>query len=346
MEIQPVVLWILWRNEDGRLRKVAPPVPPQAKKLPTFRCRLDELYELALYLSVADRILAAKSISKDEVMNGHRYITKYNRGAIALGIPLVINNHLAMHYPTSYQFGPTYAWWLFGFERCNGDQKKVNLNGHANGEMELTLARAWVLKHRLYELVGSAGILAASLLLINLKITSLPPNANTKEKDLINRLTREHGSARGTLQTQIAGFANEDAIISPKRKGAPADLRKLGLYPLLLAFSQHHRPHLNISDDFSICPPGSTILSGARSTVSLAYIFKAGTRYGCSTSAVRTAGTATGDHFACIDVDQGRHPCKILHHLLVTVPGEAPIHVCVFQKMLSDDNIPVMPWDL
>lgn len=149
---------MLWRDDDGRLSKDAPPVPAKAKKPPKFRRRPDELYELALHLSVADRILAAKSISMDEVKEGHRYITKYNRGAITQGIPLVINNHLAMHYPTSYLFGPTYAWWLFGFERCNGDQKKVNLNGHANGEMELTLARAWVLKHRLYELVSPFSI--------------------------------------------------------------------------------------------------------------------------------------------------------------------------------------------
>ncbi|KAF7979478.1 hypothetical protein HWV62_42307 [Athelia sp. TMB] len=32
-EIQSTVLWMLWRNEDGRLRKNAPPVPPQAKHL-------------------------------------------------------------------------------------------------------------------------------------------------------------------------------------------------------------------------------------------------------------------------------------------------------------------------
>lgn len=145
---------MLWRDDNGMFRKSAPPVPAQSRHPPEFRRHLDELYDLALYLTVADRILAAKSISMNEVAEGHRYILKYNRSAINLGIPLVINNHLAMHYPASYQFGPTYGWWLFGFECCNGDQKKVNLNGHANGKMELTLARAWVLKHRLYELVS------------------------------------------------------------------------------------------------------------------------------------------------------------------------------------------------
>jgi hypothetical protein len=69
---------------------------------------------------------------------------------------MVINNHLSMHYPDSFLRGPTNSWWLMGFERCNGDQKKVNLNGHAEGaEMELTLARSWVQKHRLYELVSN-----------------------------------------------------------------------------------------------------------------------------------------------------------------------------------------------
>ena len=71
-----------------------------------------------------------------------------------MGWPMVINNHLSMHYPDSFLCGPTNSWWLMGFERCNGDQKKVNLNGHVEGaEMELTLARSWVQKHHLYELV-------------------------------------------------------------------------------------------------------------------------------------------------------------------------------------------------
>lgn len=116
----------------------------------------DKVYELAVYLSIVDHILAARSITTDEVAEGMKYLTLCNQGALAMGFPMVINNHLSMHYPDSFRFGPTNAWWLFGFERCNGDQKRVNLNGHAEGaEMELTLARAWVQKHRLYELVVS-----------------------------------------------------------------------------------------------------------------------------------------------------------------------------------------------
>jgi hypothetical protein len=77
-------------------------------------------------------------------------------GALAMRWLMVINNHLSMHYPDSFLRGPTNSWWLMGFKRCNGDQKKVNLNRHAEGvKMELTLARSWVQKHHLYELVSN-----------------------------------------------------------------------------------------------------------------------------------------------------------------------------------------------
>lgn len=138
----------------------------------------------------------------------------------------------------------------------------------------------------------------------------------------------------------------DGVIMSPRRRAQPVNLRDLGLYNILLDFSRTHWVHLTISDDFSTCPAGSTILSGANSTKSFPYIFKDGTRYGCSNSIIQTTGTSTGDHFACIDMDAGRHPCKILHHLLVTVPGEAPLHCCVIQRMLADDDIPTVPWDL
>ena len=65
----------------------------------------------------------------------------YNMGAVAMGFPMVINNHLAIHYLELFNYGPVPLWWLYSFERCNGDQKQVNLNGHADGaEMEVSLA--------------------------------------------------------------------------------------------------------------------------------------------------------------------------------------------------------------
>lgn len=154
VRIQPFVLWLCWRDENGRIPHIEPPVPTNSKTPPKFRRHLDDIYKLGVYLSVADHILSAKSITLADVKQGMRFITLYNNGAVAMGLPMVINNHLAMHYPMSFNNGPVPSWWLYGFERCNGDQKRVNLNGHSDGaEMEMTLARAWVQKHRLYELV-------------------------------------------------------------------------------------------------------------------------------------------------------------------------------------------------
>ena len=71
-----------------------------------------------------------------------------------MGFLMVINNHLAMYYSTSFIYGPVSSWWLYGFKQCNGDQKHIKLNGHADGaKMEMTLAWAWVQKHHMYELV-------------------------------------------------------------------------------------------------------------------------------------------------------------------------------------------------
>ena len=112
------------------------------------------MYKLGLFLSVADHILSAKSITLAKVKHGMQFITLYNMGAVTMGVPMVINNHLAMHYPESFNYGPVPSWWLYGFKRCNGDQKHVNLNGHADrSKMEMSLAQAWVQKHHLYELV-------------------------------------------------------------------------------------------------------------------------------------------------------------------------------------------------
>ena len=71
---------------------------------------------------------------------------------------MVPNHHMAMHYARLIRLhGPVYAWWLFAFERFNGMLEDVNTNGHANGQMELTLIRNWLIRQRIYELVSLWG---------------------------------------------------------------------------------------------------------------------------------------------------------------------------------------------
>lgn len=153
--IQPTLLWLAWRNaEDDKIRDDPPPVPRQSSNPPQFRRNLAETYQLSLYLSLAERILAAQSITMRNVKRAVRYLRMFCQGALRLGHHLVPNNHIAMHYDIIFRlFGPAYAWWLFAFERFNGFMKQVNINGHADGEMELSLLRDWIQKQRLHELV-------------------------------------------------------------------------------------------------------------------------------------------------------------------------------------------------
>lgn len=81
-------------------------IPTNSKSPPKFRRHLDDVYKLALYLSVVDHVLSARSIMLNEVKQGMRFIMLYNMGAVTMGFPMVINNHLAMHYLELFNYGP------------------------------------------------------------------------------------------------------------------------------------------------------------------------------------------------------------------------------------------------
>lgn len=144
----------------------------------------------------------------------------------------------------------------------------------------------------------------------------------------------------------LAYWLSEGVIITPKRKAKGVDLRQLGLYAHLLAFAQKHWVHLQIVDDFSIRPAGATIFGGSQVAKSVDFVFKDGTWYRCSTAVSARAGISTGDHFACVNIHDGRYPCKILYHFKVTVPGALSVYCSVVQHMVSDDSMPLLPLDL
>jgi hypothetical protein len=140
-------------------------VPHQSNKPPTFTRDIRQIYQIALHHSVAERILAAKSITLGDVKRGVNSFRLACQTAIMLQIPLKINHHMAMHYEMVFRLhGPAYAWWLFAFERFNGYMEDIKLNGHAGEEMELTCARGWVGMQRLYELVHFMSISALRLM--------------------------------------------------------------------------------------------------------------------------------------------------------------------------------------
>jgi len=140
------VLWLIWRDNTDKVPRKARDIPANARARPCFQRHLDDIFRMAVYLSVAERILASRTITIADVRRGQRYLQRFCEIAIRLKIHLKPNHHLAMHYEVIFRrFGPVYAWWLFAFERYNGLLEQVNLNGHASGEMELTLLRHWIL---------------------------------------------------------------------------------------------------------------------------------------------------------------------------------------------------------
>ncbi|KAF8119204.1 hypothetical protein EV363DRAFT_1400949 [Boletus edulis] len=303
--ILPFVLWICWRDQAGSIRSTPPTIPVTVKTRPTFQRDIQLVYKLSLYLAVSERILAGKSISPTDVDRGQAYLQLYCQGLQSLGVHQTINSHLAMHYSLVFRrYGPAYATWLFGFERFNGVLEDVNLNGHNGGEMEYSLMRDWVEKHRLHDLA-----------------VSLPADGSDKERKLIQRILDHKGLDRGTLQTQIAGFtagSNVPLYLSSKKFHNLRDLSHPGVYGLLISFLQNHFPELSIRDDMST-DIGGTVLFANQSVRVLPFVIKNGIRFGCST-AMRTSS----DHFAGVLFEDGRWPCKVVYHfeLGVTVVYE------------------------
>ncbi|KAL6307607.1 hypothetical protein BKA93DRAFT_815915 [Sparassis latifolia] len=342
VNVQTTVMWICWRDKNDKIPHREPPIPSNAKHELTFRRYLDEVYQLLIYLSVAERILASKAISMDEVGRGQHYLQKFSQGMLALGAHLVINHHMSMHYSLVFKsFGPAHAWWLFAFERCNGEQEAVNLNGHAEGEMETTLMRNWLAKQRLYELV---------------EFVSMPENTSPEERKLMSRVTTQKGMNRGTLHTQLAGFGTGATVFfriygsirmpnSTRRKKETRfiNLRSLPhaeVYGLLLSYAHSAWPDLNIVDDFTTFA-GFIPLSASHSAIGIPFLYRDGIRYGSSLD-----GRSQADRHACVDFTHSRVPCRLLYHFKLSITGKPHVFCSIVQRMKADERIPTMPWSM
>ncbi|KAJ2982401.1 hypothetical protein NUW54_g10758 [Trametes sanguinea] len=330
VNIQCTILWSLWGDDADMIRSNAPRPPRNAKDVEDFdRSDLAEIYEIFLFASVAERILASKSISAEDVQRGHSYLRRCCQRMLALGIHLLPNHHLAMHYPEIFRlFGPVYAWWLYAHERFNGIQEKVRTNGKGDGEMELTLTRNWVAKQRLHEL-----------------LVSLPHNATPEERELISRVVSNDRAAAGTLRTHmLSQSAALSSVKAPPRIKNFSDLRRLPhpeVYKLLFAFVRTVWPDLPLADDLNVNPRYTTF-SSTSSTLVFPFISVDGTRYGSIMDKRSSA-----DRYACVDFGSARIPCRLLYHLEVCVPGASESVFCsIVQRLVADQNIPVLPWSL
>jgi hypothetical protein len=159
MSIAPIALWDIWWDNHDKIPDAEPPLPPHSTRKISHSRNTSRLYQAAIFLCCAIRILACKTITMNEVKSGQEFLQLHCRLLLDLRVHLHINHHASMHFLAQFKlFGPIYAWWLFAFERFNGMLEKIKHNGHEGGEMEVTLLRNWVQTHRLYELVRVSGL--------------------------------------------------------------------------------------------------------------------------------------------------------------------------------------------
>ncbi|KAJ8651562.1 hypothetical protein O0I10_012870 [Lichtheimia ornata] len=109
---------------------------------------LGDHWKVHLLFVGANRILAKPSLSIDEINEGHKKLQQFCMLYERLYGPdeITPNMHLHMHLrETMLDFGPMYAFWLFGFERFNGILKAIDTNGKDG--LEITMMRHFLQKH-------------------------------------------------------------------------------------------------------------------------------------------------------------------------------------------------------
>ncbi|KAG2092682.1 hypothetical protein BD769DRAFT_1631822 [Suillus cothurnatus] len=238
---------------------------------------------------------------------GQSFLAHYCLECLQLHIPLTINHQASMHTADMIKkFGPVYAWWRFAFERFNGMLECVHHNGHDGGRIELTLLWNW-----------------------------------------INRIIKVQAQDRGSMMTQIAVYqseAAEDNVRLPLHNAKLINLRAYGspqgvFYPILLQYCHSLWPDLHLVGDLS-CNNGTPFYAN-KVAHALTYICKDGICYGCTMNRRTHA-----DSFAFISQGRTCVPVQITALFVVGVLDVVP-HVCaVVRRLVSDDDIPAMPWDL
>ncbi|KAG1736380.1 hypothetical protein EDD22DRAFT_982388 [Suillus occidentalis] len=335
LTITPVILWWAWRDANDEIPDTEPPLPPNTVA-PDFLCNRRLLYKAILFLCTGVQILTSRTISMAQARTGQSFLAHYYLECLQLRIPLTINHQASMHTADMIKkFGPVYAWWLFAFERFNGMLERVHHNGHDGGWIELTLLWNWVQTHLIYKY-----------------LLALPADTHSFERDQINHIIKVQAQDRRSMMTQIAVYqseAAEDNVRLPLFRNTLHNAKLINLcayslpqgvfYPILLQYCRSLWPDLHLVGDLS-CDNGTPFYANKVSRA-LTYIRKDGIRYGCTMNRRTHA-----DSFAFILQGRMHVPVQIMALFVVGVLDVIP-HVCaVVRRLVSDNDIPAMPWDL
>ena len=188
------MLWWAWRDpENDTIPDQEPPILPNAKNPPQFKCNCHQLYDTILLLRAAVCLLATCTVSMAQACTGRQFLAEYCQHCLRANITLTINHHASIHIAKMIKrLGPVYLWWLFALEHFNGILEHINHNGHDGGCMELTLMRSWVQTHLIYEY-----------------LLCLHSDAYLLKKQMINSIIKTQAHNRGSMMTQIAIYQSE-----------------------------------------------------------------------------------------------------------------------------------------
>ena len=193
LTITPILLWWCWKNDQDKIPNTLPPLPAGAVNVPDHSRNMLNIYSAVLFLCAAVCIIASRSISMAQAQLGQQFLNRYLTACLELGIHLVINHHMSVHYVAMIKlWGPIYSWWLFAFERFNGMLECVNTNGKDSGRAELTLMRNWIMTHLVYDL-----------------LLSLPENAHPLEQKFLTQIIKTEAHEQGSMMAQIAVYQAE-----------------------------------------------------------------------------------------------------------------------------------------
>jgi hypothetical protein len=182
-------------------------------------------------------------------------------------------------------------------------------------------------------------------------------------KDLIHGKRGE----RGTLETQLAVFASSEGEIANARcllylrinsiasarghghilkskQAYQVKLRQLSsddplLYHRVLGYCRLLWPNLHLLDDMDVT--AGNAFDSAQAARRFNYIRMNSIRYSSAVS-----GRTQKDRFALVDFDGICVPWEIRYHFEISIYDKPPDLCSVVRRLVSDDDLPVMPWDL